>query len=257
MKRLIATLLLAIASTTAFSKDLTTIRFGVDPTFAPFESKAADNTLQGFDIDLGNAICAQLKAKCVWVETSFDSIIPALKAHKFDAILSAMSINEARAKQVAFSDKLYLSPSRMIAKAGSPLQPTSESLAGKTIGVAQGTTQEAYAKAKWASKGVNVVSYANQELIYPELLNGRIDATFTDSVVGDMGFLKTAQGAGYAFAGEPVKDVAFLGEGVGIGIEKSNKALIDAINSALRAMHENGTYDAIQKKYFSFDIYNG
>mgnify|MGYP001342055832 CR=1 FL=1 len=257
MKKLIATVILAIASTTALSKDLTTLRFGVDPTFAPFESKSPENELQGFDIDLGTAICAQLKVKCIWVETSFDSIIPALKAGKFDAILSAMSMNEARAKQIAFSDKLYLSPSRLIAKDQSALQPSAESLAGKTVGVAQGTTQEAYAKAKWAPKGVNVVSYANQELIYPELLNGRIDATFTDAVVGDMGFLKTAQGKGYAFAGEPVRDTAFLGEGVGIGLEKDNKQLIEAINSALRAMHENGTYDAIQKKYFSFDIYNG
>jgi lysine/arginine/ornithine transport system substrate-binding protein/histidine transport system substrate-binding protein len=257
MKKLIATLLLAAVSTTALSKDLTTLRFGVDPTFAPFESKAPDGKLVGFDIELGSAICAQLKAKCVWVETGFDSIIPALKAGKFDAILSAMSINETRARQVTFSDRLYMSPTRLIAKAGSPLLPSAESLAGKTVGVAQGSTQEAYAKARWTPKGVNVVSYANQDLIYPELLNGRIDATLTDAVVGDQGFLQTAQGKGCAFAGDSVKDTALLGEGVGIGIDKSNTAVIEAINSALRAMHENGTYDAIQKKYFSFDIYNG
>ncbi|WP_407298237.1 transporter substrate-binding domain-containing protein [Klebsiella quasipneumoniae] len=50
-----------------------TLRFGVDPTFPPFESKAADGSLQGFDIDLGNAICAQAKVKCQWVEMGFDS----------------------------------------------------------------------------------------------------------------------------------------------------------------------------------------
>lgn len=257
MKKLIAILLLAAASNIAFGKDITTIRFGVDPTFAPFESKSPQGTLQGFDIDLGNAICAQLNAKCVWVETSFDSIIPALKAGKFDAILSAMTVNETRAKQVAFSEKLYSSPTRLIAKTESPLLPTPASLKGKTVGVAQGSTQEAYAKSKWVPNGVNVVSYANQDLVYPELLNGRIDATLTDAVVGDMGFLQTAKGKGYSFAGDPVKDTALLGEGIAIGIGKSNKEMIDAINSALRALHENGTYDAIQKKYFSFDIYNG
>ncbi|MCQ2998938.1 ABC transporter substrate-binding protein [Pseudomonas syringae] len=257
MKKLIAIVLLAAVSSTAFSKDITTIRFGVDPTFAPFESKSPQGTLEGFDIDLGNAICAQLKAKCVWVETSFDSIIPALKAGKFDAILSAMSINETRARQVTFSDKLYNSPTRLIAKAASALLPTAESLTGKTVGVAQGSTQEAYAKAKWAPNGVNVVSYTNQDLIYPELINGRIDATLTDAVVGDSGFLQTPRGKGYSFAGGPIRDKVLLGEGVGIGINKSNKQMIDAINLALRAIHENGTYDAIQKKYFSFDIYNG
>jgi ABC-type amino acid transport substrate-binding protein len=90
-----------------------------------------------------------------------------------------------------------------------------------------------------------------------ELLNGRIDATLTDAVVGDLGFLQAAQGKGYSFAGGPVKDASLLGEGVAIALNKSNKEMIDAINSALRALHENGTYDAIQKKYFSFDIYNG
>jgi ABC-type amino acid transport substrate-binding protein len=31
----------------------------------------------GFDIDLGNAICAELKVKCKWVESDFDGMIPA------------------------------------------------------------------------------------------------------------------------------------------------------------------------------------
>ncbi|MGJ8711864.1 transporter substrate-binding domain-containing protein, partial [Pantoea agglomerans] len=57
-----------------------TLRFGVDPTFPPFEFKAADGSLQGFDVDLGNAICAQAKVKCQWVQMGFDSSIPALQA---------------------------------------------------------------------------------------------------------------------------------------------------------------------------------
>jgi ABC-type amino acid transport substrate-binding protein len=43
--------------------------------------------------------------------------------------------------------KVYDAPARMIAKTGSPLLPTAESLKGKSIGVEQGTTQETYAKA--------------------------------------------------------------------------------------------------------------
>src|ERR1700737_3831971 len=68
------------------AKDWKVIRFGVDPSYPPFESKAADGSLVGFDIALGNALCAKLNAKCVWVENDFDGMIPALQARKIDAV---------------------------------------------------------------------------------------------------------------------------------------------------------------------------
>ncbi|GAB7528289.1 ABC transporter substrate-binding protein [Pseudomonas sp. 3A(2025)] len=247
---------LALASTSVFAKDPNIIRFGVDPTFAPFESKQPDGQLVGFDIDLGNAICAQLKVKCVWVEVAFDSIIPALKAKKFDGILSAMTVNEKRKEAIAFSDRLYNSPSRLIAKADSGLVATAESLKGKRVGVAQGSTQEAFVKAKWAPNGVTMVSYTNQDMLYPDLVSGRIDATLTDAVVADMGFLQTPRNTGFAFAGDSVQDEKLLGQGIAIGLRKDDPQLLEAINGALAELHKNGTYDAIQKKYFSFDIYH-
>jgi lysine-arginine-ornithine-binding protein len=256
MKKFVLATVLALASAGALAKDLSVIRFGVDPTFAPFESKTPSGELVGFDIDLGNAICAQLKVKCVWYETAFDSIIPALRAKKFDAVLSAMTVNEKRKENVAFSDRLYNSPNRLIAKKDSGLLPTVESLKGKRVGVAQGSTQEAYAKAAWAPHGVNVVSYTNQDLVYPDLISGRIDASLTDAAVADIGFLQTSQNNGFAFVGDTVKDEKLLGEGIAIGLRKDDPELTQAINGALAEMHRNGTYKAIASKYFSFDIYD-
>src|SRR5690349_21740368 len=86
------------------------IKFGVDPSYPPFEQKQPDGSLSGFDIDLGNALCAELRVKCIWVEQPFDSMIPALKAKKFDAILSAFSATEPRRQQVDFSHKIYTAP---------------------------------------------------------------------------------------------------------------------------------------------------
>ena len=256
MKKFVLATVLALASAGALAKDLSVIRFGVDPTFAPFESKTPDGELVGFDIDLGNAICAQLKVKCVWYETAFDSIIPALRAKKFDAVLSAMTVNEKRKENVAFSDRLYNSPNRLIAKKDSGLLPTVESLAGKRVGVAQGSTQEAYVKAAWVPHGVTMVSYTNQDLVYPDLISGRIDASLTDAAVADIGFLQTPQNTGFAFVGGTVKDDKLLGEGIAIGLRKDDLELIQAINGALAEMHSNGTYQKIAQKYFSFDIYN-
>jgi lysine/arginine/ornithine transport system substrate-binding protein len=124
-------LLLSLTACTQVALAQQTLRFGVDPTFPPFESKAADGSLQGFDIDLGNAICAQAKVKCQWVEMGFDSSIPALQAKKFDAILSAMSMTDKRRQQVAFSDMLYNTPSALLAPSASKLTTDIASCAGK------------------------------------------------------------------------------------------------------------------------------
>ena len=75
--------------------------------------------------------------KCSWVETSFDSLIPALQARKFDAINSAMNVTEQRRQAIAFTDAIYQVPNRLIAKADSGLLPDAKSLAGKHVGVLQ------------------------------------------------------------------------------------------------------------------------
>jgi lysine/arginine/ornithine transport system substrate-binding protein len=257
MKKLLAGLAMVLMalSVTAHAKEWKTIRFGVDASYPPFESKAADGSFVGFDIDLGNAICAKLHAKCVWVANDFDGMIPALKARKFDGILSSMSITEQREKEIDFSDKLFNVPARMIAKKGTTLLPNADSLKGKTVGVEQGTTQETYAKTYWAPKGVNVVSYQNQDQVYTDLLSGRLDASFQDEVEAQGGFLSTPKGADFAFAGPVVNDPVTLGTGTGIGLRKQDTALKAKINKAIAAIIKDGTYKTLAAKYFNFDVY--
>ncbi|WP_433741111.1 ABC transporter substrate-binding protein [Pseudomonas putida] len=257
MNKLVISLALFLAASGAYAKDWTVIRFGVDPSYAPFESKAPDGTLVGFDIDIGNAICAQLNAKCVWVESPWDSVIPGLKAKKFDGILSSMSVTEKRLQQIDFSDKIYHTPSSLVARKGTDIQPVIESLKGRRIGVEMGSTQEAFAKTHWAANGVTVLSYQNQDLVYQDLLSGRLDAALQDTVQADMSFLKSEQGRDFAFAGEAVHDTKTLGMGGSIGLRKEDTDLKQAINEALAEMHRNGTYEKIQAKYFDFDINNG
>lgn len=146
-------LALAFCSAGASAKEWKELRFGVNPSYPPFESTTADGGVQGFGVDLGNAICAELKVKCVWVSNDFDGLIPALKAGKFDAIESSMTVTEARKKQIDFTDRLYAGPTAIVTRKDSGLEPTAESLRGKTIGYMQGTIQETYAKAKLALAG--------------------------------------------------------------------------------------------------------
>ncbi|AOJ41340.1 ABC transporter substrate-binding protein [Burkholderia lata] len=257
MKKLALSIALACIAVGAHAKDWSTIRFGVDASYPPFESKDATGKVVGFDVDLGNEICARLKAKCVWIENDFDGMIPALKAKKFDGVLSSMSMTPARAEQIAFSDKLFNTPTRLVTKKGANLQPTAESLKGKSVGVEQGTIQETYAKAYWAPKGVQVVPYQNQDGVYQDLMSGRLDAALQDAVQADIGFLKTPRGANFEFAGKDIDDPKTLGNGAGIGLRKDDADLKAKIDHAIADIIKDGTYKKLEKKYFAFDVYGG
>jgi lysine/arginine/ornithine transport system substrate-binding protein len=234
--------------------ELKELRFGVEAAYAPFESKSATGQLQGFDIDVGNAVCAKLKAKCTWVENDFDGLIPALQARKFDAINSDMTITEQRKHAIDFTDAIYTTPIQLIAKKGSGLQPTAASLRGKHVGVLQGTIQETYAKARWATAGVDVAAYQTQDQVYADLAAGRLDAAFQDSEAASKGFLKRAQGAGFAFAGPAVEDEKLLGSGVGYGVRKGDTALKSALDQALKELKADGTIDKLAAKYFDVKV---
>ncbi|WP_179400572.1 ABC transporter substrate-binding protein [Burkholderia guangdongensis] len=255
MKKLALSLALACLAVGAHAKDWSTIRFGVDASYAPFESKAPDGKLVGFDIDLGTEICKRLNAKCVWVENDFDGMIPALKAKKFDGVLSSMSMTPQREEQIAFSNKLFNTPTRLVAKKGTSLLPTADSLKGKTVGVEQGTIQETYAKTYWAPKGVQIVPYQNQDQVYSDLISGRLDAALQDAVQADIGFLKSPRGAGFQFAGGDINDPKTLGSGAGIGLRKDDADLKQKLDGAIAGMLKDGTYQKLEKKYFAFDVY--
>lgn len=232
-----------------------TLRLGTNPAYAPFSYKTPDNQVAGFDIDLGNEICKRLAIECTWVEGEFDALIPGMLAQKNDVIISSLSITPQRLEQINFSDKLYSANSRLIAEKGSDLEPTVESLQGKSVGVLQGSVQEAYANDKWRVNGVDVIAYQNQDLVYDDLLAGRIDSAFQDEAAASYGFLQDDSGKEHAFAGPAVKDEVYFGPGTGAGMRKEDEELKAAFNKVIAEMLQDGTYDAIAKKYFDFDIY--
>ena len=102
----------------------TELRYGLEAEYPPFESRNASGELEGFDVELGNAICKAAALKCSWVETSFDALIPGLVAKKFDAINSAMNITEQRRKSIDFTQPIYRIPSQLVGKAGSAVEAT-------------------------------------------------------------------------------------------------------------------------------------
>ncbi|CAE6765670.1 ABC transporter substrate-binding protein [Paraburkholderia haematera] len=233
------------------------IRLAVDPTYPPLEYKTPDGKLAGFGIDMTNALCAQMRAHCVWVENSFDGMIPGLLARKFDVIASSMTITPKRMEQIAFTNKMSNTPAQLVVRRGSPLVPTAASLKGKRVGVQQGTSQEDYARALWQPAGVQIVSYQDQDQVYTDLVSGRLDAAFQAAIAASEGFLKKPQGKDFMSAGQSILDPKYFGQGDGLGLRKEDVALREAFNQALAAILANGTYARINNKYFDFDAYGG
>ncbi|WP_109483340.1 ABC transporter substrate-binding protein [Paraburkholderia sp. C35] len=255
MKKYAVGVVLAVMASGAMAKEWKTVRIGVDASYPPFESIAPGGQVVGFDADLTHALCAKMNVKCVWIPQDLDGIIPALKARKFDIIVSSLTVTDQRREQIDFSDKLFDAPARMTAKKGSPLLPTAQSLKGKRIGVEQGSTQEAYAKAYWEPKGVTVVPYQNQDQVYADLATGRLDAALQDELQADAGFLKTPRGKDFAWAGPEVKDSKTIGDGTAIGVRKEDGELKAMLNKALAEVHQDGTFTKLEKQYFDVDIY--
>lgn len=236
---------------TAYAADL---KVAIDPTYEPFTFKTADGKPAGFDVDIAEAICAELKRKCVFVEQVWDSMIPGLQARKYDIIVSSMSITEERKRVVDFSDRYYKTPSAIVVKKGTDYTGPA-SLQGKKIGVLKGSTQEKWAMGELKPAGVTVVPYEAQDQVYLDINAGRLDGTVADKVEVHGGFLSKPEGKDYGYVGPDQYEPKYYGDGIGIPVRKGRKDLLDQINAAIKTIRANGTYDRIARKYFDFDPY--
>ncbi|KRA00071.1 amino acid ABC transporter [Mesorhizobium sp. Root157] len=244
--------LLAMAASSAWAEDAAKIKIGTEGAYPPFNSITADGKLVGFDIDIANALCAQMKAECEFVTQDWDGIIPALQAGKFDAIVASMSITEERKKQVAFTNKYYTTPLALAALKDSELTQTDPAtMAGKTVGAQASTTQAIYAEDFYAKAGADVKLYPTQEEAVQDLVNGRLDAVISDKFVLADWLKNAADGACCKMIG----DVSGTETETGIAVRLDDNALREKLNAAIDAIVANGTYKTIQAKYFDFDIY--
>ncbi len=246
---LTALILVLLTAAPAFGDDAApeTLRIGVDPAYPPFSDIDDADRLVGFDIDIALALCARMKAECAFVRQEWEGLIPALLAGRFDAIASSMSITGKRRRLVAFTDRYYSSGVRFVARKGSDFDP--EDPAGRTVGAMRATVASDWLEDN-RSKFADIRLYADQGALDRALIEGRVDAVFGDAL-GFWKWLKSPEGAGFAYAGDPYR----LDEGIGIAVRKEDETLRRRLNRALRAILADGTHARINAKYFPFGIY--
>ncbi|HSC84836.1 MAG TPA: ABC transporter substrate-binding protein [Pseudomonas sp.] len=249
---LLATVAILPSSFVLASED-TTLRIATEGAYPPFNYFTADGQLAGFDVDIGNALCAQMKVSCKFVAQDWDGIIPALLADKYDLIIASMFITDERKQKVAFTTPYQKSAMTFVVPKDSDLKDfTPKGLAGKTLGAQGSTTQGEYLTAMFPDSDVRL--YPTQDAVNLELASGRLDAQVGDMIPMLEWTGKTDDGACCILAGAPISEAKYVGDGVGIAVRKEDVALREKLNQALAAIIADGTYKTINDKYFSVSL---
>lgn len=249
-----AAVMAAVGSTSVTAKDWKVVRFGIEGAYPPFSWTTNEGDLKGFDVDMANALCEEMQAKCKIVAQDWDGIIPSLLARKYDAIIAAMSITEERKRKVDFTNKYALIPNKFVAEKGTELTFTKEGLDGVKIGVQRATTHDKYLTDNYGD-AVDIVRYGTFDEAYLDLKAGRIESILGDASALQQGLLDKDGGDEFEFIGPSLTDPEWFGEGFGIATRKQDKALTEKLNQAIDSLREKGVYDEIAAKYFDYDVY--
>src|SRR5207342_1799257 len=180
----------AVAAQVPSKYKSTTLKVATDATYAPNEFIGTDGkTIEGMDPDLAQALAKVMGIKVKVVNASFDTIIPALAAGKYNFSMASFTDTKERQKVVDFVTYFSAGTSFYVKKSGGPTINSLADLCGHSVGVERGTTQAAdataqSAKCKAAGKpGVKVATYPDQSAANLAISSGRQQVGMADSPV--------------------------------------------------------------------------
>lgn len=240
MKRVSLILAFSLFSSPVFAERV--IHFGTSATYPPFEFIDNNNQLAGSDVDIANAVCETLKAACTFTNQTFDSLIPALRFKKVDAVIAGMDITPLREKQVDFTIPYFseLSAGFVVKK---ETFHTFADLKGKHLGLENGTSHQRYLQDR--HREINAQAYDSYQNALIDLRNGRLDGVF-----GDISAMKIwlADHPDFVIIDERASDPAYYGKGLGIAVRKGNPLKAE-IDNALQTLLTSPKYADIKARW--------
>jgi len=229
------------------------LRVGSDIAYAPVEFfEEGTQNAQGLDVDLCNALAEKLALSkgCSFQNTTFDGIIPALTANRFDIIMSALSDTKERQETIDFVDYFNVGTSILVAKGNPESVKGLDDLCGRKVGLQAGTTQEEVAKEQATKceadgKGkLEVLTFETDTDAQQQLKAGRTVADMNDFPVAAYVAQTSGDGKDFEVVGEQIDAGPY-----GIGVRKQDTQLRDALKVALEAIIADGTYAEILEKW--------
>ena len=208
--------------------------------FKPFSYVNNNMEMQGFDVEVGEAIAKELGLKPVPKRIKFKGIVEGVKTGRADVAVASHTINDQRSKHVLFSSPYYYSGPQIFTRPDSDIE-TVEDLKGKEVAVSKGST---YAEAAERYTD-NIKTYDSDVIALKALSNGRHDAVITDFVTG-----KSAKNEGFEIEGKQLIERSEQA----VVIPMDNPQLLERVNEALENLREDGTLSEISIKYFGEDI---
>lgn len=237
-------LLLIIACNSShpnINSDVKLLKVATDPTFTPFEIQTANGNLEGFDIDLMNAIAKVAKFAIQFESLPFDGMISSLQAHRVDAAISGITITAQRLKTISFSRPYFKAGLAIAVRQDNQDIKDFNSLKGKKIAVQIGSTGADFAK---TIPNAKISTFNSGPDFFQDLLNGHVDAVVSDAFA-TLYAIKNGK-----LKGIKVVNNLLTEEYYGIATPK-NSPYLDAINEGIATLLSNGTYRQIYQKWFN------
>ena len=223
------------------------IVIGTDPTYAPNEMLASDGkTVEGFDVDIFNAVAAKLGLKTEYQPANFGTIILGVTGGKYDIGVSSFTINDERKQQVNMVS-YYSAGTQWVVAKGNPEKVNIDDVCGKSVGAQKDTVQaeDLAARSKKCTEagkpGITQVIQVKQDQVTADVVSGKTVAMLADSPVGLYAIKQTGQL-------EALGDI-YDSAPYGYVIPKDQTDFANLIVEALKATKADGSYDAALKKY--------
>jgi polar amino acid transport system substrate-binding protein len=222
------------------------IKIGVDATYAPNEFLGGDGkTVEGFDVDLFDAVAAKFGVKTEWQPADFSSIITGVQGKKYDIGISSFTINAERKQQVTMVS-YFSAGTQWATAAGNPKGIDAANACGKTVAVQTGTVQETEdlpaRQKKCGADKIKILSFKGQDQATSAVVTGKADAMLADSPVAAYAVKQSA--GKLATLGDIYEAAPY-----GYVLPKAETDFASAITEALKEVSTEGGYQAALQKW--------
>ena len=226
------------------AEETTTFIMGIDPEYPPFSYLGDDGSYTGFDVEVCEAVCDYLGWDLEIFGVNWDEKLVQLDSLECDCVWSGMTILDSM-KEAGYviSEPYYDNTQVLVVREDSGFTSSAD-LAGKLVAVQLGTSGEALLNgdlADLAGTFGNVITCDSFLKCFTELAGNSVDAVFVDLPVAAS---YTAENEGFVIIDENLG-----AEQYGIAFRADDGALCEAVESAIAALVENGTYAEIAEKY--------
>ena len=222
------------------------LRIGTNPEFAPFESLDEQQKINGFDVDIINAIAQEQGINVEFRSQPWDSLFPALANGDTDAVISGVTITDDRKQTMDFTEPYYQITQVVLAPANKTIKNLDDLKKLSKIGVVTGQTGDFAAQKLFGATSEKIARYKTVPLLVKEVANGGVDAAISDSAV-IANYVKNNPDKSFQIV--PLPD--FEIENYGIAVRKGDEKNLALLNDGLKKIRANGKYAEIEAKYFA------